>query len=139
MLAGGGFKGTGAHPPAELYEPGGAAATTASGRGSLAGQGDTATFNFRASKNGDRVTGSVTFSDPAAGVSFSKAKVRTLTFNGSNADLSGTARLGDGTRVTYSVSVTDNSSDGSSDTFSISLSNGYSASGTLISGDIAIQ
>jgi hypothetical protein len=37
------------------------------------------------------------------------------------------------------VSVTDNSSDGSTDTFSISLSNGYSAGGTLTSGNIQIQ
>jgi hypothetical protein len=41
--------------------------------------------------------------------------------------------------VTYSISVTDNSSDGSSDTFSISLSNGYSADGILTSGDIQVQ
>jgi hypothetical protein len=81
----------------------------------------------------------LSFSDPAGGISITKAKVRTLTFNGNSADLGGTARLGDGTRVTYSVSVTDNSSDGSSDTFSISLSNGYSAGGTLTSGDIQIQ
>ena len=68
-----------------------------------------------------------------------KAKIRTLTFSGNSAELGGTARLGDGTRVTYSVSVTDNSSDGSLDTFSITLSNGYSAGGTLTSGDIHIQ
>ena len=47
--------------------------------------------------------------------------------------------MGDGSRVTYSVSVSDNSSDGSTDTFTISLSNGYSAGGTLTSGDISIQ
>jgi hypothetical protein len=35
--------------------------------------------------------------------------------------------------------VSDISSDGSSDTFSISLSNGYSAAGTLTGGDIKIQ
>jgi hypothetical protein len=39
----------------------------------------------------------------------------------------------------YSVSVADNSADGSSDSFTISLSNGYSASGALTSGDIRIQ
>jgi len=64
--------------------------------------------------------------------------VRTLSFSGTSADLGGTARLGDGTKVTYSVSVTDTSSDGRSDTFSISLSNGYSAGGNLIKGDIQI-
>ena len=60
-------------------------------------------------------------------------------FTGKSADLTGNARLGDGSRITYSVSVSDNSSDGSTDTFSITLSNGYSASGTLTSGDISIQ
>ena len=123
---------------AELYNAGIIAATQASGRGSIDGQGDSATFNFHA-KSGDRVSGSLTFSDVAAGISISKAKVRTLTFNGGNsADLGGNARLGDGSKVTYSVSLTDNGNGSSSDTFTISLSNGYSAGGTLTSGDIRI-
>ncbi len=84
-------------------------------------------------------SGSVTFNDAAAGVSMKKAKVRTLTFNGNSADLGGRGKLGDGSKVTYSVTVTDNSSSGSPDTFSITLSNGYSASGTLTSGDILVQ
>jgi hypothetical protein len=124
---------------AELYDSGVVAATQVSGRGSIDGQGDQASFNFHASQSGDRPSGSLSFSDPAAAISITKAKIRTLTFNGNSADLGGNARLGDGTRVTYSVSVTDNSSDGSSDTFSISLSNGYSAGGTLTSGDITVQ
>jgi Kelch motif/Galactose oxidase, central domain len=124
---------------AELYDPGITLPTQASGRGTIDGQGDAASFNFRVKQSGDRPTGSLSFNDPAAGISITRAKVRTLTFNGNSANLSGTARLGNGTRVTYSVSVTDNSSDGSSDTFSITLSNSYSASGTLTSGDIQIQ
>jgi hypothetical protein len=125
---------------AELYDPGTMTeATMASGRGSIAGQGDTATFNFRANLTGDRPSGSLTFSDAAAGIAINRAKVRTLTFTDNSADLGGNARLGDGTRVTYSVSVTDNSSDGSTDTFTISLNNGYSAGGTLTSGDIQVQ
>jgi hypothetical protein len=114
-------------------------ATSVNGSGSIDGQGDQATFNFHATQSGDRPSGSLTFNDPAALISITKAKVRTLTFTGNSADLTGNARLGDGTRVTYSVSVTDNSSDGSTDSFSITLSNGYSASGTLTSGDIQIQ
>ena len=124
---------------AELYDTGTTVATMISGRGTISGQGDQATFNFHASQSGDRPSGSLSFSDPTAGISIAKARIRTLTFNGNSADLGGNARLGDGTRVTYSVSVTDNSSDGSTDTFSISLSNGYSAGGTLTSGDIQIQ
>jgi hypothetical protein len=123
---------------AELYDSGIVIATKVSGRGAVAGQGDSATLNLHA-KSGDRPTGSVSFSDPAAGISINRAKVRTLTFNGTGADLSGVARLDDGSKVSFSVSAVDNSPDGSSDTFSISLSNGYSAGGTLTSGDIKIQ
>jgi hypothetical protein len=123
---------------AELYDPGTNLPSQVSGRGSITGQGDQASFTVRASQSGDRPSGSLSFSDPAAGISIARARIRTLTFNGNSAGLGGNARLGDGTRVTYSVSVTDSSSNGRSDTFSISLSNGYTAGGTLTSGDIRI-
>lgn len=124
---------------AELYDPGIVAATQASGRGSINGVGDQATFSFHANQSSDRASGSLTFNDPAALVAISRAKVRILTFTGTSATFGGTARLGDGSKVTFSATVMDNSADGSTDTFSISLSNGYSASGTLTSGDIQIQ
>jgi len=54
------------------------------------------------------------------------SKHRTLNFNANGSDLGGNARL----------RVTDNSGDGRSDAFSISLSNRYSAGGTLSSGEI---
>jgi hypothetical protein len=120
---------------AELYDPG----ITVSGQGSIDGQGDQATFNFHARQSADGPGGSLSFSDPAAEISITNAKIRTLTFSGNSADLGGTARLGDGRRVTYSVSVSDNGIDGSLDTFSITLSNSYSASSTLTSGNIRIQ
>jgi hypothetical protein len=114
----------------ESWRPERSTATT------IDGQGDQASFTVHAMQTSDRPSGSVTFSDLAAGISITKARVRTLTFNGTSADLSGNARLGDGTRVTYSVSVTDN---GSADILNITLSNGYSAGGTLTSGGIEIQ
>ncbi len=136
----GGANSTGVLTSAELYDPGTiVAATQVSGRGSIIGQGATATFNVQANDVGGVTSGSVTFTDAAAGVSMKKAKVRTLTFNGNSATLGGTGRLGDGSKVTYSVTATDNSSSGSPDSFSITLSNGYSAGGTLTSGDISIQ
>jgi hypothetical protein len=137
VLAEGGFSTT--FDTAELYDPGTVAATQASGRGSINGVGDQATFNFHATLSGTRPSGSLTFNDPAALVSISKAKVRTLTFTGNSATFGGTARLGSGSKVSYSVTVSDNSADGSTDTFAISLSNGYSAGGTLVSGDIQVQ
>lgn len=124
---------------AEVYDPGTTvAATQVSGRGSIAGQGGTATFSLQASDIGGVITGSVTFKDAGAGVSMKKGPVRSLTFSGNSATLAGTGRLGS-TRVTYNVTATDNSSSGSPDTLSITLSNGYSASGPLTSGDVSIQ
>jgi hypothetical protein len=46
--------------------------------------------------------------------------------------------LDNGAKVSYGVGVTDNGEPGTSDTISISLSNGYSVGGTLTSGDIRI-
>jgi hypothetical protein len=61
-----------------------------------------------------------------------------ISINGNTAELSGPALLEDGSKVTFTVSVTDNGEPGTSDTISISLSDGYFVSGILISGDIRI-
>lgn len=53
--------------------------------------------------------------------------------------IEGTARLNGKTPVTYTVIVTDNGEPGRNDTFSIVLSNGYSASGTLKGGNIQLH
>lgn len=124
---------------AELYDPGTVVATKVNGRGAINGLGDQVTFNFHAAQSGDRGTGSLSFSDPAAAVSIIKGKIRSLTITGSSADFSGIARLGDGSKVRFSVSVMDNSAAGSTDTFTISLSNGYAAGGALTSGGIRIH
>ena len=84
-----------ANDTAEVYDPGTTVtATQVSGRGSITGQGDRASFVIRGVLSGERASGSVTFSDPAAGISLARAKVRTLTFNGNSADLSGTGGWG---------------------------------------------
>jgi hypothetical protein len=41
--------------------------------------------------------------------------------------------------VTFTVDVIDNGDPGSSDVFSISLSDGYSRSGTLVSGNVQVH
>jgi hypothetical protein len=122
---------------AELYDAGQVARVN--GRGSIDGQGDQATFNFHATHSGDNDSGSFSYGDPAAGVSIAKAKIRRLTINGNSADFSGTVNLGEGNRVRFSVSVTDNSDTGSPDSLTISLSNGYSAGSNLTSGDIRVR
>ena len=67
-----------------------------------------------------------------------KGKIQSLSITGNTASFSGVGRLDDGSRVSFNVIVTDNGSPGTSDTISISLSDGYSAAGTLIKGDIRI-
>ncbi len=125
---------------AELYDPGTIIEpTTVNGTGFVPAGGGIARFTLRASLSGDRASGTLTYSDTGAGLAFRNGKVRTLTFNGNSAALTGNARLGDGTKVSYRVTVTDGSSDGSSDTFNMTLSNGYSAGGVVSNGDISIQ
>ena len=115
------------------------AATTVQGLGTFENQGNEVTFGFRATQADDSSKlGRFEFCDPAAGVCITKGIIQSLSIPSNTADFSGSARLEDGSRVMFSVSVTDNGQPGSSDTISISLSNGYSASGTLTRGDIRI-
>lgn len=94
--------------------------------------------NFLAVLSAGRSRGNLTYHDEGAAIFISKAKVRSVTFTSNSADFSGTADFGGGNRVTFDVSVTDNGA-GSSDTFFITLSNGYSAGGNLTEGDIEIR
>ena len=83
--------------------------------------------------------GSFSYSDPAGGLSLSANKVAGLTFNGNQAHFTGTAKIGK-RKASFSVDATDNGQPGTpNDIFSISISNGYSASGHLTSGDILFQ
>ncbi len=140
VLAAGGYN---RNPPgfasAELYDPGIVGGTHVDGRGTVDNQGNAITFRFSAAQadDGGRL-GHFAFCDPAAGVCITKGIIRSLSIPSNTADFSGSARLEDGTRVTFTVSVTDNGSPGRSDTISISLSTGYSVTGTLTSGDIRI-
>lgn len=125
---------------AELYDPGITAATHVDGSGSIDNQGNEVTFRFSAAQSDDSSRlGQFTFCDTAAGVCTAKARVQSLTITGNTAGFGGQARLDNGTRLTFSVRVTDNGEPGTSDTISISLSTGYSISGTLANGDIRIQ
>jgi hypothetical protein len=59
-------------------------------------------------------------------------------FDGNQAHIAGTGKAGK-KNVSFTVDVTDNGYPGTNDFFSIHLSNGYSASGTVVSGDISIN
>ena len=122
---------------AELYDPG-IEDTQVKGRGSIDNQGNEVTFKFRARQGGDGSLGYFSFCDPAAGVCITNAKIRSLSITGNSAQFSGQGHLENGSRVRFNVNVTDNGEPGTSDTISISLSDGYSVSGTLRRGDIRI-
>ena len=136
VLVAGGYGGTSVLDSAELYDPG-IAATSVKGSGFIDGHLDEATFSVRARLTGDQRIGSFSFSDPAAGLTITDASIRRLSINGNSANFNGRADLGGGNRVTFNVSVADNGP-GTSDTLSITVSNGYSAGGTLIDGNIRI-
>ena len=138
VLASAGYAGVaGVLNSAELYDPGIVAATTINGRGAIRAQTGQAKFNFHAELSDDRPRGTFSYSDQRAGISIPKARVKSLTITGNSAEFSGTADLGGGNRVIFNVSITDNG-EGSSDTFAITLNNGYSAGGNLTKGDIQI-
>ena len=121
----------------ELYDPGIAAFTSIKGSGFINGQSDQASFSVRATVTGDRVRGSFSFSDPAAGLTITDTSIRRLSISGNTANFNGKADLGGGNKATFNVSAADNGP-GTSDTLSITISNGYSAGGTLVDGNIRI-
>jgi hypothetical protein len=81
------------------------------------------------------------YSDHRSRITFTTGKIQTVTVNGDQAAFTGTATIGGKHRqvVQFTVNVTANQDPATGDTFSISLSNGYSASGNLTTGWIHIQ
>ena len=75
---------------------------------------------------------------PVTPISFHSTKITSLIFNGNQAHIAGSGKVGK-TKVTFTVDATDNGYPGTNDFFSIHLSNGYSASGSPTSGDITIH
>ena len=121
---------------AELYSSGNLV-TTVDGDGAINGQDGPARFHFDIVQSGGPPTGKFIFSDPSAGISILKGQIRTLTITDNSANFRGRAHLEDGTPVNFEVAATDNG-DGTSDTCSVSLNNGYTAGGNLIKGDVRI-
>ena len=81
----------------------------------------------------------VNSSDPDVGMNFSSTQVLAKVFDlGSNsATIIGTG-ADNGTPVTFTAVLVDNGS-GPLDTFSLTLSDGYSNSGTLVDGSVVVQ
>ena len=61
-----------------------------------------------------------------------------MSCTGSSATINGEG-TSNGHSVTFTVRVVDNGESGSSDVFTISLSDGYSRSGTLTSGNVQVH
>jgi hypothetical protein len=138
LVTGGTLGGSTPLASAELYDPGIVVATKVDGRGSIDNHGNQVTFTLHASQAADSSTlGSFSFCDPADAC-VTIGKIRTLSISGNTAGFGGQGHLEIGTRVSFNVSVTDNGPPGTSDTISITLDDGYSAGGTLTSGDIRI-
>lgn len=114
--------------------------TQVDGHGAIQVSGGQAWFTFHVQpRQGRKIPkdNSLDYHDSTAGVSFEGQKVDTLMINGNHAHFSGSARLGRRTRVAFAVDVDDFGD--CPDHFTIQLSNGYSRSGDLTSGDIMIH
>jgi len=90
---------------------------------------------------GDFLKGEFGYSDHKSRVTFTTGKIQTVTINGNLGTFTGMASIGGKHKkqVQFTVSVSANQIPATSDTFSISLSNGYRASGNLTSGSITIH
>jgi hypothetical protein len=113
--------------------------TSVSANGTIDAASGNASFSFNATKSKKKKwQGSFTYNDPAASVNIAGAKVTSPVVSGNQVHFTGSIKAGKKSKLTFTVNMIDNGL-GASDTFSISLSTGYSDSGNLTSGDIAIH
>jgi hypothetical protein len=114
------------------------------GTGTFRGPGGTGVQFFMVDIEDEQITqnfleGFFHYRDRGSHVSFGTGKITSVTINGDQASFSGTATIGKSKQpVNFIVSVTGNKVAPNEDSFSISLSNGYSAGGTLTKGSISI-
>ena len=81
----------------------------------------------------------LSYTDSVHNFSFLTFKIDVLVIRGNHATFAGTIKLGNHQTITFAVDVTDNGTPGTRDTFAITASNGYSASGTLTGGNIMLH
>jgi hypothetical protein len=114
----------------------------ASGAGSMNGaSGKPDHFDLRIDSTGSGLTGSLKFLDQGSSILITSTSITSFLIAGNSATITGTSTLSTGkttTAVTFNVQVTGNQAKPSGDYFSISLSNGYSASGYLLGGRISV-
>jgi hypothetical protein len=76
--------------------------------------------------------------DHATGLDFRTALITSAFFNGDTVTIQGTGTA-NGTTTSFQITVQDNDSSSTQDTFSIQLGTGYSKSGVLQGGTIEIH
>ncbi len=107
--------------------------------GGYVANGDRSNFGFVVK---DDLSGSLTYLDHGQSFLLKADGYTSLIVNGNNAIFTGSGTKNDGklsVAVSFTVEVIDNGEPGSSDFFSIRLSDGYVASGTLAGGNIQIH
>jgi hypothetical protein len=112
---------------------------TVTAGGFITNDGANANFGLNARDPSDP-SGHVNFVDHASGLHVRSTDITAyIIVNATTRRIEGTAILNDGSTVTFVVIVTDNGEPGTADTFSISLSNGFTASGTLVGGNVQVH
>lgn len=110
------------------------------GGGRISTSGSFANFGVAGGLQNDELWGHLTYIDHGTNL---KAKGTGVTaysvVDDSTRHIEGTAEINGAGGFTYQVDVSDHGEPGTSDTFSISLSSGYSASGTLLGGNIQLH
>jgi len=119
--------------------PGGGSDDMVTAGGFITVNGSRGNFGLNARDPSDP-SGHVNYVDHAIGLHVRSTDITSYTIvNATTRQIEGTAVLNDGTTVTFVVIVMDLGEPGTADTFSISLSSGYAASGTLVGGNVKIH
>jgi outer membrane protein assembly factor BamB len=88
-----------------------------------------------------RVSGRLTFTDPAAGLTFRAAKLTALVVDGARCRVFGQVTVNGRGKIAFCLSVTDvrrPGRTGPADTVALELANGYTAGGPVVTGDLKL-
>jgi hypothetical protein len=101
---------------------------------------DKATFGVSGGIKNNKFWGQLSYNDHTNGVKVKSSSVTAyIVIDAVTRQIEGVADINGSGSFTYKVIVVDNGEPGRNDSFSIELSNGYSASGTLKGGNIQLH
>ncbi len=98
-----------------------------------------ANFGFNVKSSGDSTTGHLTYIDHSTKMKVKSETMSSLVITDNKATFTGDCKIDGVGGYTFTVEVEDNGEPGKNDIFNISLSDGYSAGGTLGGGNIQIH